>query len=222
MGSTENMKNAEIIYFPSWAKTYLQRIVNHINTQLAALQDCVEAHGETWADVEKYVERGADYHIAERLAECRAHLDKLDTPAYLRADAEQRAVDDLGAENVQYWKELAQLLVIRESPTDTQALPLLDIADVSGERWQLKQDWIYQKRDGLLVHVPQWLVADFELLQTANKALAQLHKSGYDISEFYMWSERGEEIDLDIEWFVNTYTPERDSVHAALGNGFEI
>lgn len=217
------MKTAQgVTYFPQYAEAHIKRTTDYINAQLSNLQTCVEAHGETWADVQTYVSRGADHHINERLAECRAHLDKLGTPAYLRADAEQRAVDDLGAENLDYWRELAKLLAIRETPMDTQPLSLLDITDASGERWHVKQAWVDAKREGFMVHVPQWLVADFELLQTANKALAQLHKSGYDISEFYAWSERGKEIELDIEWFVNTYIPERDSVHAALGNGFEI
>ena len=206
-----------VTYFPQYAEAHIKRTTDYINAQLSNLQTCVEAHGETWADVQTYVSRGADYHVNERLAECRAHLDKLGTPAYLRADAEQRAVDDLGAENVQYWKELARLLVIRESPTDTQPLSLLDITDASGERWHVKQAWVDAKRKDFIVHVPQWVVDDFNLLQTANKALAKINASGYDLSEFYLWLERGAEANIDIQWFFNIYNSKYDKVHADLG-----
>lgn len=215
-------KTEKIAFLPGYALNAINKSVYQINAGLRTLQEYVTAHGEAWQDVLTYIERGALYQIEAREAECKKWLDETHAPAYIRGDALAKAVADLGADNLAYWRGLPSVLRVSDSPLG-DGIDLRKYADVSGDVWRVSDAWRQEQIDNMTIHVPEWMAADMSVLETALRSLLQLRKAGYDIHYFADSVQQVEDFgEIDAEIFFNSYNPEADTIHPELAKASNI
>lgn len=174
----------KIQFIPKMLADSLRRQIEFSNEHLAALQKHVTEHGEAWPDVLEYAKKGVGYKKQERLAECRAWMDKNNTPSYLRSTMEAEAIADLGADNMRYWDSLSCYIPFRT--LNLTSAPILDLAvdvDVSGEVWRVSDSWIKRQEAEFTFTVPDAMAADMERFSELLNILADFGELGYDVSE---------------------------------------
>lgn len=205
----------KISFVPYYYAQSVPGMVDGLNNRLAKLREFVLNHGEDFADVLQYVERGADFRVRARREECIAHLDKLGTPGYLRESQIKAAIDDLGAENLAYWRELAPLLRVNlYNTTNSPTINLAHDVDVLPDRWCVKKEWIDARIEENRVTLEAWQISDMEDFITLGKLIKKLIERGYDVSSFTACEvdELPQKIeDIDPEEFVGLYNPGCDS-----------
>lgn len=209
------MEKKTVSFIPQFASNIVTRTVVDLNGRLAKLREYVLNHGEDFPDVLTYVERGADYRVRERRSECIAHLDKLGTPGYLRESQIKAAIDDLGAENLAYWRELAPLLRVNlYNTTNSPTINLAHDVDVLPDSWCVKNGWIEATMEEYRVTLEDWQVSDMEDFIALGKLANKLDSHGYEVAELLACRPGefpGSVDEVDKEAFTDLYDRNCDS-----------
>lgn len=209
------MDEKTLSFIPQFASNIVTRTVADLNGRLAKLREFVLNHGEDFEDVLQYVERGADHYVRERKAECVAHLDKLGTPGYLRESQIKAAIDDLGAENLAYWRELAPLLRVNlYNTTNSPTINLAHDVDVLPDSWRVKKAWIDAKIEEYRVTLEDWQVSDMEDFIALGKLANKLDAHGYEVTALLTCRPGefpGSVDEIDKEAFTDLYDRNSDS-----------
>lgn len=204
-----------VSFIPVFASNIVTRTVADLNGRLAKLREFVLNHGEDFADVLQYAARGADHYVRERKAECVAHLDKLGTPGYLRESQIKAAIDDLGAENLAYWRELAPLLRVNlYNTTNSPTINLARDVDVLPDSWCVKKEWIDAKMEEYRVTLEDWQVSDMEDFIALGKLANKLDAHGYEVAALLTCRPGefpGSVDEIDKETFTDLYDRNSDS-----------
>lgn len=209
------MEKKTVSFIPVFASNIVTRTVVDLNGRLAKLREYVLNHGEDFPDVLTYVERGADYRVRERRAECIAHLDKLGTPSYLRETQIREAVADLGADNLNYWNGLAPLLRVNlYNTTNSPTINLAHDVDVLPDSWCVKKEWIDAKIEEYRVTLEDWQVSDMEDFIALCKLVNKLDSHGYEVAALLTCRPGefpGSVDEIDKEAFTDLYDRKSDS-----------
>lgn len=168
----------QISFIPAWAQDSIVKQAAFANSQLSRLREFVLSHGETFANVLEYSARGADYKVRERKAECVAWLDKTNAPAYVRQQAIDSAVADLGADNLEYWRGLSSMLRVNLTNTTTSAcINLAEDVEVS------EDSWTESKLENCRITLSDEAVGDMEDFVQICRLAAKLDSHGYDMAQ---------------------------------------
>lgn len=204
-----------VSFIPQYASNIVTSTVADLNGRLAKLREYVLNHGEDFPDVLTYAERGPDYRVRARRAECIAHLDKLGTPSYLRETQIREAVADLGADNLNYWNGLAPLLRVNlYNTTNSPTINLAHDVDVLSDRWSVKDEWIDAKLEEYRVTLEDWQVSDMEDFIALGKLANKLDAHGYEVAALLTCRPGefpGSVDEIDKEAFTDSYVRNRDS-----------
>ena len=93
---------ANYSYIGHYKREAVDNQVKGCNEVLARFKALLNANGEGLKDAQRYAKEGADAEIIAKRAEVRAWMDKNEMPPYLRDDYEERAVQSIGSERLQY------------------------------------------------------------------------------------------------------------------------
>lgn len=174
----------QISFIPAWAQDSIVKQAAFANSQLSRLREFVLSHGETFANVLEYSARGADYKVRERKAECVAWLDKTNAPTYVRQQAIDSAVADLGADNLEYWRGLSPMLRVNLTNTTTSAcINLAEDVEVSEDSWRVKDSWTESKLGSCRITLSDEAVGDMEDFVQICRLAAKLDSHGYDMAQ---------------------------------------
>lgn len=204
-----------VSFIPQYAIDIVTRTVADLNGRLAKLREYVLNHGEDFPDVLTYAERGSDYRVRARRAECIAHLDKLGTPSYLRETQIREAVADLGADNLNYWNGLAPLLRVNlYNTTNSPTINLAHDVDVLPDSWCVKNAWRAAKMEEYRVTLEDWQVSDMEDFIALGKLANKLDSHGYEVAALLTCRPGefpGSVDEIDKEAFTDLYDRNSDS-----------
>lgn len=198
------MKKETVSYIPAVLCNYVRDQKETANRKLDILREYMNAHGEGWEDVCKYVERGWDYKIKERQSECLAHMNKLGFPAYLRTNQMQLAVDDLGVDNLAYWRGLPALMV-------APGVSLAEDVEVTQEGWRVRDSWAKAIEESITRTLSEQAAEDWREANDLVNAIISMRDKGYDVNslltDLQTWKTHGE---LSPEWIDTNYDPAED------------
>lgn len=209
-------KESDVKFIPSYLKGRLERITAWANKGLENLRSYVMANGEDWDNVVTYVSKGWDYKIQERKAEVIQWLQSSNAPKYVYEDNIEKAVADLGEDNLRYWRGLAPLLRVQiDNTTGAQCLDLLKDVSVSADGWVVNQEWIDRETENSTFSMPSFMVDDLDRLHAIGEQIIQLRKDGYDVADFVIYTAKEKEalngnLSKDYEWWNMVYNIDKD------------
>ena len=205
----------QISFIPAWAQDSIVKQAAFANSQLSRLREFVLSHGETFANVLEYSARGSDYKVRVRVGECVAWLDKTNAPAYVRQQAIDSAVADLGADNLNYWNGLAPLLRVNlYNTTNSPTINLAHDVDVLPDSWCVKKEWIDAKLEEYRVTLEDWQVSDMKDFIALGKLANKLDSHGYEVAALLNCRPGefpGSVDEIDKETFTDLYDRNSDS-----------
>ena len=203
-----------ISFIPSFEDRRIEEARADVNNTLATLQRMVENHGETLQDAAEYQLRGWDYKINERKDDCKKWLDTTKAPAYLYEDSIRRAVADLGAENLDYWKALSGRLIIRMGNTNKspQISLTTDVVIDDDGMWCVSPERIKEEKEKYRKTLTPREVEDMEEFRRLLDAFNSFVAKGYTEARNMLLNGNDKQDDQSMaEYIYHNYLPGYDN-----------
>ena len=157
-------------YIGSFSRKAVLKQVENTNDNLAIIRKFMEAQGETLQDLKRYSVDGWDYEINQRVEEMKRWLAKNDAPDYLFEGAEQKAVESLSEERLDYLRKIGSVL-----PVKYDGKPINLEKDLNNN-WELTEDFVNAKLEERRVVLSDDEIKDLELCLKAGDILREVGK----------------------------------------------
>lgn len=192
---------ANYSYIGQYTREKIENNVKACNDVLTRFQSLLTANGETLEDARRYLSEGWDTDIRAKRKEVRAWMNKNGMPSYLRADYEEKAVQSLGAERLQYLQRIASALPIR---CDGKEIDLTKDIEVKNGKWMLSDANVTAMLESKRYTLSDDEMYDLELCLLGGDAIRKVKERGID-TENLMWFSREKKKEELAEGLMRSY-----------------
>ena len=200
------MERKNYSYIGHYTRESIADKVKACNEVLARFQSLLTANGETLEDARRYQSEGSDADIKAKRKEVRAWMEKHEMPSYLRADYEEKAVQSLGLERLQYLQSVASVLPIR---CDGKEIDLNKDIEVKNGQWMLSDANVTAMLESKRYTLSDDEMKDLELCLLAGDAIRKVKERGIDIVGLE-WFDRVKDTETLAEGLMRSYKGDAD------------
>lgn len=200
------MEKKNYSYIGQYTRERIENNVKACNEVLARFQSLLTANGETLEDARRYQSEGWDADIKAKRKEVRAWMEKHEMPSYLRADYEEKAVQSLGLERLQYLQRVASALPIR---CDGKEIDLTKDIDVKNGKWVLSDINVTAMLESKRYTLSDDEMKDLELCLLAGDAIRKVAERGIDTADLE-WFSREKEKETLAQGLMRSYKGDAD------------
>ena len=180
------MEKKNYSYIGDYSRQTIENNVKACNNVLERFQSLLMAHSETLEDARLYQSEGWDWQIQAKRKEVREWMKKHEMPSYLRADYEQKAVESLGSERLQYLQMIASALPIL---CDGKEIDLTKDIEVKNDKWVLSEDFINDRLEERRYYLSDEEMADLRLCLQAGEIIRKVKARNIDINGLEWFGE---------------------------------
>ncbi|MCH5213781.1 MAG: hypothetical protein J1E97_01210 [Muribaculaceae bacterium] len=200
------MEKKNYSYIGDFTREKIANNVKVCNEYLARFQSLLTANGETLEDARRYQSEGWDADIKAKRKEVREWMEKHEMPSYLRADYEEKAVQSLGLERLQYLQRVASALPIR---CDGKEIDLTKDIDVKNGQWVLSDANVTAMLESKRYTLSDEEMSDLELCLLAGDAIRKVKERGIDTADLE-WFNRAKDTETLAQCLMRSYKGDAD------------
>lgn len=182
----ESMEKKNYSYISDYSRQTIENNVKACNNVLDRFQSLISANGETLEDARRYQSEGWDWQIQAKRKEVKEWMTKHEMPCYLRADYEQKAVESLGSERLQYLQMIASALPIL---CDGKEIDLTKDISVIDGKWVLSESYVTAMLESKRYTLSDEEMKDLRLCLQAGEIIRKVQSRHIDVNGLEWFGE---------------------------------
>lgn len=200
------MEKKNYSYIGHYSRKAIEDSVKVCNSVLERFMSLITANNETLEDAQRYQSEGWDWQIREKRVEVRSWMEKHEMPSYLCADYEEKAVQSLGADRLQYLQKVGLTFPIKFQNIEIDLNK--DIAIKDG-KWVLSDDFVKERLEERRYTLSDEEMEDLELCLLAGDTIRRVRERKID-TEGLDWFSREKDKEVLAEGLMRSYKGDID------------
>ena len=201
-----SMEKKNYSYISDYSRQTIENNVKSCNNVLERFQSLITTNSETLEDARRYQSEGWDWQIQAKRKEVKEWMTKHEMPCYLRADYEQKAVESLGSERLQYLQMIASALPIL---CDGKEIDLTKDISVIDGKWVLSESYVTGMLERRRYTLSDAEMFDLELCLLAGDAIRKVAERGLDTADLE-WFSREKKKEILAQGLMRSYKGDAD------------